>query len=173
MKIGNVKRASLWLPIAIFTASFTTIELHSCKKADERISLHVYFAGKSTSLGLLPQQMTQLYYNIYQEQQIFDSCKVVQQINGFTIVVAMGTTNDGKTIKFAIIADKEEGFLSLRDKPYSSCACIGTCDTGCEPYYLGAGLGWECTKCEPSQLPDTECIKTETPNQPHPGGGNQ
>ena len=141
MNIEKVKRTSLWLPIAIFTALLTTIELHSCKKADESTSLHTFFAGKSTSLNLLHQQMTQLYYNIYQEQQIFDSCRVVRQINGFTIVVAMGTTIDGKTIKFAIIADKEEGLLSLRDKPHSSCTCIGTCDTGCEPYFLGTGQG--------------------------------
>lgn len=154
----------------MFAVSLAAIEIHSCKKTDENKSLHVFFAGNSSSLELLPQQMSQLYYNIYHEQQIFDSCKVVQQFNGFTIVVAMGTTHDGNTIKFATLTDKEEDIISLRDKPSSYCTCTGTCDDGCEPYYLDTNE-WECTKCEPIQLPENECVKTVTPNQPHPGGG--
>ena len=169
----KIKRASLWLVTATFVISLVAVGLHSCNKEDSKRSLGITFTNESISLDYLSQYMSQIYFNVHHEQQFFDSCKVVEQFNGYTIVVGMGTNKEDKPIKFAAIADKNGEVILLRDTPPSTCICERTCTSGCNPYYIGNGHGWDCTGCEPSQSTATECIKTETPNQPHPGGGNQ
>ncbi len=162
----------MWLVTTMLAVSLSFIGLNSCKKTDGSNSLRIMFAGKTTSLELLPQQMSQIYYNVHKELQSFDSCMIVEQLNGFTIVVAIGTNKEGESIKFATIADKKGDILSLRDTPASTCTCEGTCQRGCNPHYLGSGYKWECTKCTYSQVPNPTCIKTVTVSQPFPGGND-
>lgn len=172
MKEKEFMRVNLWLVATMLAISLSLIGLISCKKTDESNSLRIMFAGKTTSLELLPQQMSQIYYNVHQKQQFFDSCKVVEQLNGYTIIVAIGTNNDGETIKFATIADKDGEVLLLRDNPSTTCTCEGNCNDACNPYYIGPTYEWECTQCDPNQLPPPKCTKTVSASQPI-GGGNQ
>ena len=173
MKKENIKRVSLWLVTATLAVSVAVLGLHACKKTDENKSLRISVSGQETALELMPQKMSEIYYNVYRERQLFDSCKVVEQLNGFTIIVAMGTNKDGESIKFATIVEKDGEGLSLRDTPPSTCVCEGTCTRGCDPHYLGTGYEWECTSCQYSQFPYPTCIKTVSATDPNPGGGNQ
>lgn len=169
MKKTDIKRASLWLVTATLAVSMAVLAMNACKKTDENKSLRISVSGKMVPLEMMPQKMSDLYFNTYHERQWFDSCKIVEQDNGYTIIVAVGTNKDGESIKFATLADKEGDILSLRDTPHSTCTCEGTCNKGCEPKYLGVGYAWDCTSCEYSQLPRPTCVKTITASQPNPG----
>lgn len=168
MNRKNNKRACLWLLTATLVGLISAIGVYSCNKADEKRSVHISVSGKMTNLELMTQQMSQIYYNVHHEKQEFDSCKVVEQDNGYINLVAFGTTADGETVKFAIPADKKGDTLLVKSTPVITCTCRGNCLSGCDPLQLDSGE-YICTDCE--DLPESTlpiCTKSVSVTYPEP-----
>lgn len=168
MKKENIKRVSLWLVTATLAVSVAVLGLHACKKTDENKSLRISVSGQETALELMPQKMSEIYYNVHHERQFFDSCKIIEQDNGLTLLVAYGTDKENQNVKFAVLTNKEGEKISVRSTPETTCTCKGTCQSGCDPERLSTGE-WICTDCEPwlNSLPN--CYKTVTAINPGTG----
>ena len=154
---------------ATLAVSMAVLAMNACKKTDENKSLRISVSGKMVPLEMMPQKMSDLYFNTYHERQWFDSCKIVEQDNGYTILVAYGTNEEGQHVKFAILTDKEDNRISIKGTPQTTCTCKGTCQSGCQPEYLATG-NWICTDCEPWPYSLPNCIKAVSAINP---GSNQ
>lgn len=147
----------------IIICSLIAVSLFSCERKSNAIEKQLSVSGKMCSLELIPQTMSNIYYNLNGKNIDFDSCAVIEQANGYTIVVAYAK-QDSLNIKFAVLAEKDGENINIRDTPPSTCTCTGNCQKGCDPEYLGTGYEWICTKCEYSQVPEPYCRKSVTAN---------
>ena len=168
MKKEKTKRVSLWLVTATLAVSMAVLGLHACKKTDENKSLRISVSGQETPIELMPQKMSEIYYNVHHERQLFDSCKVIEQDNGYTILVAYGTDEENQNVKFAVLVNKVGDKLSVRTTPGTTCTCTGTCQSGCNPEPLETGE-WICTDCEPWPHSLPNCYKKVIATNPGTG----
>ncbi len=134
----------------------------SCNKThQEEQTKRIIMSGNSYSLSSMNEKMSEIYANMRQERMDFDSCAVVEQENGYTIVVAYGK-RDTMNVSFAVLAEKNGNDIYVRDTPTSSCTCEGNCQKGCDPEYLGEGNKWMCTQCEFTHEVEPVCIRSVT-----------
>ncbi len=155
--------ALLFIAIAIISTS--------CTKKEEVKNYMI--CGKKVAEEQLLKTMSDLYSQQNKVKFVFDTCEVIHQDNGYTIVVAKAQNGD-EHIHFAVLVDGQvNGGEKSGEEPQVTCTCTSNCNTGCVPKYSDK-LGWICTECEYTQggvIPS--CVKTVSASMPLPGPGNQ
>ena len=143
----------------------TAFVLGSCGKEKANGNAEKAVANTLPNQGeTLLEKMTRIYENLYGETVAFHSAEIVEQDNGYTVVIAKAQIGDN-FLKIGIPAEiSDDGTVTLSDSPETMCECLG-CEYGCEPYQLGNSV-WDCTKCGNSH---DDCDKTII--GPTPGGG--
>jgi len=143
----------------------------SCIKKEEVKTYKI--RGKKVVEEQLLKTMSDMYSQQNKVQFVFDTCEVIKQNNGYTIVVAKTQKGD-EHIHFAVLVDGQvENGVKSGEEPGTTCTCTSNCNTGCTPYY-SEKLGWICTDCGYVQggvIPS--CVKTVTATMPLPDPGNQ
>lgn len=161
--VKKIFKASTLLSLALIIAFV------SCTKKNETKTYKIQ--GKEVVEELLPKTMSELYLKVNKTHIVFDTCEVVKQENGYTIVVAKAQ-NGEEHIHFATLVDGPDGNgEKTGDDPITTCTCTSNCNAGCTPEYHEK-LGWICTDCTYVQgdlIPT--CVKTVTTTVP--SGGNQ
>ncbi|MCQ2283595.1 MAG: hypothetical protein MJZ57_01695 [Bacteroidales bacterium] len=129
------------------------------------IKPNINFWGEIVAWEDVPSYMADLYNGSRGTDLAFDSCKIVNQDNGYKIIIAKGMDLD-TIVRFACVLEFKDGFQTREGKITTTCECRGTCASGCDPEYLG-GSRWICTGCEYDQgQVESTCIKSVTAKAP-------
>lgn len=109
----------------------------------------------STNLARLDS----LYTAHLRDTVSFTHYRLVDQENGFVIVVAINARNPNRIIKYGVPAQiRFGGFVDIDSNPITTCSTIGGCQDGCWPYYNGEYY-WTVTDCEDAVSLFPNCIK--------------
>lgn len=118
------------------------------------------FGGVLVAWDNAPAYMSDLYNGLHGTDMVFDSCKIVNQDNGYKIIIAKGMDMD-TIVRFAYILEYKDGFQTRDNNVTTTCECRGICASGCDPEYLGNNK-WLCSECQPLPNTLTQCIKVVT-----------
>lgn len=131
-----------------------------CSAQNEKVSvIKTYIDGVKVSETELPLRMSDIYSKLYSDNILIDSCRYFKQENGYCKLISFAHKND-TLVKFAILADIQNGCALIKSTPSETCTCTGTCSEGCDPEYLEETSEWICTDCKKTQNIIPRCTKS-------------